>query len=313
MGIRRELSRVVRTVRSTSRISDSKLRNYSHRAKDGLIEVGLGALLFVAALITGIHNLHVFAILWGVTGAVKTLVAMFRRKIVLDEVQRLEGTKEVRPIVGDGLAEVVRLDKIWLQADPSAIIDQETFDSWSTANFRSFYGCYESSGVLSGYYSLLCLRSETMKSFIAGTIAESNFTGRDVLSPEEEVEVEDLYFFSTASYPAHNRALNKASYRLLRHAASRINYLHMHGCAKRLFATAATGEGLELLKFLKFEIVPCESRKDGHDLYVLDLEECNVLELFFAASKGGGYRKRALRSPGPKEPPDSPAEWPQED
>ena len=129
---------------------------------------------------------------------------------------------------------------------------------------------------LVGYFSILPLRRETMKAFVAGEIRESDFSGRNILSISATKDVDDIYFFSivmSSRYP-------KLTLTLIQRAAHEVEAIRKHGALRRIYASAASCPGRRLLQRLKFRCVQDgETRADHHSLYVKRLDRvCDLRE-----------------------------------
>ena len=163
---------------------------------------------------------------------------------------------------------IVELDRA--SFDASEIIDSNTFSEWHEKNSRIFY-CLFSEEKLIGYFAILPLTPDALTRFIAGEINERHFESSDILSARQAtISCSDPYFFSIAVLERYRHSAN--SLYLFVRLAEVLQQLHNGNRLRKIYATAATGDGRRLIKRLKFKLVQrAEHRADSHDLYVKDV------------------------------------------
>lgn len=161
------------------------------------------------------------------------------------------------------IEKIIQLDKA--SFDESEIIGTQIFSDWHEKNPKVF-SCLAQGDEVIGYFSILPLRSDTLKRFVAGEISEKDFTSTDILTSKEAAkQCADLYFFSIVIARNHSKLLRSMFEEIARE-------FHRYKSGKlfhRIYVTAATKVGRRLIKRFKFTLVQeAKYRIDGHDLFV---------------------------------------------
>jgi hypothetical protein len=164
------------------------------------------------------------------------------------------------------IEEVVRLDETVFE--PRDVIPAAIFLEWYQKNSNTFTLLCVSGRVI-GYFSILPLAEGTLEKFKQGEITEHEFTANDILEAGESRNAKEVYFFSIV-VDRDFRGIYGS--RLLRQAMDLRSLAKLYPRLERIYACAATQDGSRLLERMGFsKISDSSARKDGHDLYKMEM------------------------------------------
>lgn len=159
--------------------------------------------------------------------------------------------------------------------EPHDRIPEPTMLAWHSASPTGFSIVRDGKGQRIGNIDILPLRKAMLDEFVAGQRFEREFKREDLYKPDERGHITDLYIesFVAVLSPADGRPPDQAAGRAVLAAfPDLITRVCDASKAKRIYAIAASGNGVRVLSHLGFEIIgKAEDRVDGHPLWSASL------------------------------------------
>lgn len=182
----------------------------------------------------------------------------------------------VRSTNSNDLIEIAKLQKEFY---PDDAVPFDLYKEWFDKNSKGFFIIESKSTCINGietkeivgHFTFLPIKEERMKYYLKGQILETDIRGADLHSPQEMKSAKSIYVESVIIKHKHRRI---AVFCLIRMMKSMLDYFCSsdHNINK-IFAMAATNDGVKTLKGMHFEKVPginAEDRKDKHDIFECD-------------------------------------------
>jgi hypothetical protein len=171
----------------------------------------------------------------------------------------------------DEIADVFKVDCTAFL--PKDLVPLEVLQSWHRSNDEVFT-CLKQDNKIIAYFSILPLDDPTMILFNRGQLKERNISSAGILSRRDAAKSNHLYVSAVAVAKRHRRNAAIGAL-LICKLKQRLELLCLpKGSVAKVYATAASLEGLRLLKTHRFkEIQSGDERSDGNSLFMREFRD----------------------------------------
>jgi hypothetical protein len=180
------------------------------------------------------------------------------------------------------VSDLEEITKIQRSFYPSDAVPIEVYREWYSANPDGFFvieatltnndGSEHKEIV--GHLTFLAIKDEMLERYKIGQIRETAIGSKDLFRSSEKSLIKNIYIESVIVKRAHRR---QGVFCLIRMLKTMIVSFCDEGIAEKVYAMAATDDGIRMLKGMGFSIFVHrdmrEKRLDGHEMYECDFKD----------------------------------------